>query len=99
MVNHLILFQKHAHISPRQQELPANKSFSVTQNDPLTKKSGQIKFSLACEQVKGKERGKRELTGMAKDFNFQMTVIYFMFTLTIWIASTTTANFKSITHL
>ena len=100
MVNHLISFQKHAHILPRQQDLPVNKSFFVSQNDSPTKKSGQIKFSSACGQKKAKERGtgKWEPVGMAKDFNFQMPVIYFMFKLTIWVTSTTTANFKSITQ-
>ena len=49
-------------------------------------------FSLAgvCEQGEGKEMGreKREPLGMEKDFNFQMPVIYIMFKLTIWVAST-----------
>ena len=36
---------------------------------------------------------------MVKDFNFQMLVIYFMFKLAIWVASTTTANFESIRQL
>ena len=80
---------------------PRELMFSVTQNDPLTQKSGQIKLGLACEQEQGKERGrgKREHVGMAKDFNFQMPVIYFMLKLTIWVASTTTANFESIRQL
>ena len=58
-------------------------------------------FCLACEQEQGKERGrgKREPVGMAKDFNFQTQIIYFMFKLSIWVASTTTANFESIRQL
>ena len=84
---------------------PVNRISFVSQNDPLTKESGQMKFNLACEQGKGKERGKgkRESVGqcrrMAKDFNFQMPVIYFMFKLTIWVTSTATAKFKLITQL
>ena len=58
---------------------------------------------VACEQGEEKERGggRRELVGMAKDFDFQTTVIYVMFKLTIWVASrtTTTANFEQITKL
>ena len=34
---------------------------------------------VACEQAEGKERGKREPVEMAKDFDFQMPVIYAMF--------------------
>ena len=47
-------------------------------------------LTIACEQGKGKERGreKREPIGMTRDFDFQMPVI-------IWEASTTTtANFE-----
>ena len=37
---------------------------------------------------------------MAKDFDFQMTVIYAMFKLTIWVESTTrTVNLNKYTHL
>ena len=45
---------------------------------------------IACEQGEGKERGrgKREPVGMAKDFDFQMPVIYVIFKLTIQVAST-----------
>ena len=39
----------------------------------------------------GKGRGKREPVGMAKDFDFQLTLICAMFKLTIWVAITTTA--------
>ena len=66
----------------------------MTQNDPLTNKSGQIKFVLP---VNRKEEEKP--VGMAKDFNFQMLVIYFIFKLTICVASTTTANFESVRQL
>ena len=37
-----------------------------------------------------KEEDKREPVGMAKDFDFQMLVIYVMFKSTIQVASTTT---------
>ena len=37
---------------------------------------------------------KREPVGMAKDFDFQMPVIYVMFRLAIQVASTTTTNFE-----
>ena len=42
-------------------------------------------YFTACEQGKGKERGKwkKEPVRTAKDFDFQMPVIYFMFKLTI----------------
>ena len=46
MGNYFIRFQNHAHISPRLQKPPVNQSFFVTQNDPLTKKAGQIKFGF-----------------------------------------------------
>ena len=50
---------------------------------------------------KGEEgKVKRERVGMAKDFDFHMPVIYFMFELTIRVASTTTtSNFEKITQL
>ena len=47
--------------------------------------------------MKGEEE--REPLRIAKDFNFQMAEIYFMFKLTIWVASSTTANFESIRQL
>ena len=37
------------------------------------------------------EKGQREPVGMAKDFDFQMSVVYVMLKLTIQVASTTTA--------
>ena len=52
---------------------------------------------LACEQGEGKERrrGKWKPLEMAKDFDFQMSVIYVIFNFTIQVASTTTtANFE-----
>ena len=43
----------------------------------------------------GRGRGKGEPLGMAKDFDFQIPLIYLMFILTIRVASTTTAaNFE-----
>ena len=51
----------------------------------------------ACEQGKGKERGKekREPVEMSKDFDFHMLVIDVRFKSTYWVASTTTAaNFE-----
>ena len=47
------------------------------------------RYHIACEPV-----------GMAKDFDFQMPVIYVMFKLTIWVASTTrTVNLNKYTQL
>ena len=57
---------------------------------------------IGCEQTEEKEtgRGKREPVGMAKDFDFQMSVVYVMFRLTIWVASTTrTVNLNKYTQL
>ena len=49
---------------------------------------------MACEQPAGKERGreKKRPAGMAKDFDFQMPVIYVVFKLTIQVESTTTPS-------
>ena len=50
----------------------------------------------------GNERGrrKREPVGMAKDFNFQIPVVYVMFKLTIHVTSTlTTTNFAQVKQL
>ena len=49
-------------------------------------------FELTCEQPaarKERERKKRPV-GMAKDFDFQMLVIYVVFKLTIQVDNTTT---------
>ena len=46
---------------------------------------------------KGEEE--REPLRIAKDFNFQIAEIYFIFKLNIWVTSTTTANFESIRQL
>ena len=57
--------------------------------------------NLACEQGEGKER--EEEKGACRNrqgFDFQMTVLYVMFKLTVQIASTTrTTNFGLITQL
>ena len=45
-------------------------------------------------------KGKREPAGMAKDFDFQMLVIYVMFKLTVQLAcTTTTSDFALIAQL
>ena len=49
---------------------------------------------------KGKEEEEKEPVGMVKVFDFQMTVLYVMFKLTVQVASTTrTTNFELITQL
>ena len=45
------------------------------------------------EEGKERGRGKREPAGMAKDFHFQMPVIYVMFKLTIQVARAKTVDF------
>ena len=63
-------------------------------------KISSVSNVVACEQGVGKERegGKREPVGVAKNFDFQMPVIYVMFELTIRVASpAATANFEYIT--
>ena len=54
-----------------------------------------IRFSLTTGRGKERRRAKRKAVGMAKDFYFQIPVIYAIFKLTIRVASTTTtANFE-----
>ena len=59
--------------------------------------------NLACEQGslgEGKRKRKKEPVGMVKVFDFQMTVLYVMFKLTVRVTSTTrTTNFELITQL
>ena len=49
-------------------------------------------FELACEQPAAGKEGEKEKrpVGMAKDFDFQILVIYVVFKLTIQVESTTT---------
>ena len=57
----------------------------------------QRRFKLQNHR-KGEEES--EPARMAKVFDFQMSVIYFMFKSTVWVVSTTTmAYFKYITQL
>ena len=60
---YLLLFQKHAHISPRQRELMFFFDPRLTSNQKI--RSNKVR--LACEQKQGKEsgKGKREPVGMA----------------------------------
>ena len=53
---------------------------------PLLKTQNRTANCIAWEQGKGKERGrdKREHVGMAKDFDFQMPVIYVQQQQLIW---------------
>ena len=52
------------------------------------------------DQGEGKRKRKKEPVGMVKVFDFQMTVLYVMFKLTVRVASTTrTTNFELITQL
>ena len=66
----------------------------------MRQKISSVSNVVACERGEGKERGggKREPVEVAKNFDFQMPVIYVIFKLTIRVASpTTTANFEYIT--
>ena len=49
-------------------------------------------LSFYGEKEEKRGRAKRELVGMAKDFNFQLLVIYVMFKLTIHVTSNTTTT-------
>ena len=87
---HAFLRSQHGDVDDPTDTVIYGKSTSNQVSDILPKH----KLCLACEQGEGKERGreKRLHVGMAKDFHFQMLVIYVMFKLTILVASTVYNN-------